>query len=234
MTVGERCRSAREKAKLSQQGLADAVTRLGFKIGQSAIGNLEAGKTKDPRFVHELAQALGVTAEWLRYGRSAGEEGSDGKPRRQSSPSQVVVADVVLPSLHSMPKDVPVYGTASGGSGIVQLKGEAIDYVRRPPSLAGRTDVFALYIEDVSMVPAFAPGDLVFVEKRRPRVGDHAIIEYQDGPAGELRCLIKKFAGVTATTVRLEQYNPAKMIEVKAASVVRMQRVMTMADLFGV
>ena len=117
---------------------------------------------------------------------------------------------------------------------MVTMKGEAIDYVRRPPAIVGRADVFALFIEDVSMVPAFAPGDLVFVERRRPRIGDHCIVEYQEDAKSELRVIIKRLAAVTAKGVRLEQYNPAKTLEVRSEFVVRMQRVMTMAVLFVV
>jgi len=226
MSVGERCRSARTKAKMSQAALAKAVTRLGFQIGQSAIGNLESGKTQNPLFLHELAQALNVSTEWLRYGTNLALE-----KVTQPAPK---VASVAVPTIESMSRDVPVLGTASGGNGMVLMKGDAIDYVRRPPSLAGRSDVFALYIEDVSMVPAFNPGDLVFVERRRPRVGDHCIIEYQNDAKDELRVIIKKLAGLTSSAYRFEQYNPHKILEIKTEAIVRMQRVMTMADLFGV
>lgn len=227
MSVGERCKTARKQLNLSQQDLADAVSRLGFKIGQSAIGNLESGKTKNPLFLHELAQALNVSTEWLRYGTDAA--------KLQKTNSQMKFASVVIPTIESMSRDIPVLGTASGGNGQVLMRGgDAIDYVRRPPSLAGRTDVFALYIEDVSMVPAFNPGDLVFIERRRPRVGDHCIVEYQNDAKDELRCIIKKLAGLTSTSFKFEQYNPNKIIEIKTHAITRMQRVMTMADLFVV
>lgn len=226
MSVGERCKTARKQLNLSQQDLADAVSRLGFKIGQSAIGNLESGKTKNPLFLHELAQALNVSTEWLRYGTDVG------KSQKKDALSKF--APVVIPTIESMSRDIPVLGTASGGNGQVLMRGEAIDYVRRPPSLAGRTDVFALFIEDVSMVPAFNPGDLVFVERRRPRVGDHCIIEYQTDAKEELRCIIKKLAGLTSSSFKFEQYNPSKILEIKTQLITRMQRVMTMADLFGV
>lgn len=224
MSVGERCKTARKELKMSQQELADAVSRLGFKIGQSAIGNLESGKTKTPLFLHELAQALNVSTEWLRYGTG------DGKSQKVAVQSKV--ASIVVPTIESMARDIPVLGTASGGNGQVLMRGDAIDYVRRPPSLAGRTDVFALYIEDVSMVPAFNLGDLVFVERRRPRVGDHCIVEYQSDAKNELRCIIKKLAGVTPTSFKFEQYNPHKILEIKTQAITKMQRVMTMSDLF--
>lgn len=211
---------------MSQYELADAISHLGFKIGQSAIGNLESGKTQTPRFLHELSLALNVSTEWLRYGTNTkvAQEGAH-KP-------EVRAAAVSIPTIDSMPRDLPVLGTVSGGNGQVQMRGEAIDFVRRPPSLTGRADIFGLYVEDVSMVPAFHPGDLVIVERRRPRIGDHCIVEFQDDAKSEQRAIIKKLAAQTGTTIRLEQYNPPKVIEIKSHAVIRIQRVMTVADLF--
>lgn len=228
MSIADRCREARKAKKISQQELADAITRLGFKIGQSTIGNLEAGKVQAPRFLHELAQALGVTTEWLRSGKEYGTAQPD------NIVSSMPFAPVVIPHLESMPRDLPVLGKAQGGNGMVVMSGDAIDYVRRPPSLVGRTDVFALFVEEMSMAPAFTPGDLIFVERRRPRVGDHAVIEFRESPKEEVRVIIKRLAAVTGSSLRLEQYNPHKILEIKAASVIRIQRVMTMADLFVV
>lgn len=226
MSIGERCKQAREKLGMSQEKLASIIKKGGFKIAQSTINNLEAGDVKRPRYVPELAKALGVSTEWLLYG-------TEPKVAQETvTPSALRVAPISVPTLDSMPRDVPVLGTATGGNGQVVMRGEAIDYVRRPPSLNGRTDIFALYVEDVSMQPAFNPGDLVLVEKRRPRVGDHAIIEFQDGPRDEVRVIIKRLSAVTGTVLKLEQYNPAKVIEVKMQNVITMQRVMTLADLF--
>lgn len=226
MSIDERVKTARAKLKMSQAQLAAAITRLGVKTGQSTIGNLEAGKIQKPRFLPELAEALGVTVEWLRHGTETK------LAQVPVGARSVRIADVVVPTVDSMPRDVPVLGTATGGNGQVLMRGEAIDYVRRPPSLAGRNDVFALYVEDVSMSPAFNPGDLVFIEKRRPRVGDHAVVEYQDAAHEDVKVIIKRLAAVTATAMKFEQYNPQKIIEIKTQAIVRVQRVMTMADLF--
>lgn len=133
-----------------------------------------------------------------------------------------------------MPKDLPVLGTVSGGSGGVLMANEAIDYARRHPALNGRTDVFGLYVEDVSVSPAFNPGDLVLVEGKPPRGGDHVVVEYKEGPHDEPKAILKKLKAVTPTIVRLEQYNPPKVIEIKRVHIIRMRRVLTMMDLFGV
>ncbi len=133
-----------------------------------------------------------------------------------------------------MPKDLPVLGTVSGGSGGVIMANEAIDYARRHPALTGRADVFGLYVEGVSVSPAFNPGDLVLVEGKPPRVGDHVVVEYRDEPHGEIKVILKKLKASTPTIIKLEQYNPPLTIDIKRIHVIRMRRTLTMMDLFGV
>lgn len=144
-----------------------------------------------------------------------------------------VDANVTAPLRSEMPRDVPVLGTVSGGRGGLQMNGDAVDWVRRPPRLIGRTDVFGVYVEDLSMVPAFKPGALVIVEKARPPApGDDVVVEIMEG--GEQRALIKNLVLSNHKVVRLQQYNPPKEIEIDRSQIVRMFRVMPLADLLGV
>lgn len=248
--IGDRVRGERETKRLSQQQLADAVTREGFTIGQSGIGNIESGRTKHPKCISELATVLGVAVPWLRTGKGEktppsgqqtahyrnGGADTESYPRDSGVKSTQRLLDHQknIPLRSEMPKDLPVLGTVSGGSGGVFMANEAIDYARRHPALNGRTDVFGLYVEDVSVSPAFNPGDLVLVEGKPPRGGDHVVVEYKDGPHDEPKAILKKLKAMTPSVVRLEQYNPPKVIEIKRAHIIRMRRVLTMMDLFGV
>jgi phage repressor protein C with HTH and peptisase S24 domain len=145
----------------------------------------------------------------------------------------ILDANITPPLRSEMPRNVPVLGTVSGGRGGLQMNGDAVDWVRRPPRLEGRTDVFGVYVEDLSMVPAFKPGALVIVEKARPPApGDDVVIEIMDG--GEQRALIKNLVFSNHKIVRLQQYNPAKEIEIDRLQIVRMFRVMPLSDLLGV
>nr|AAD50896.1 434-GCN4-linker [Cloning vector pLS3] len=62
--------SSRVKSKRIQLGLNQA--ELAQKVGttQQSIEQLENGKTKRPRFLPELASALGVSVDWLLNGTS--------------------------------------------------------------------------------------------------------------------------------------------------------------------
>lgn len=70
--VGNRVRATREarKPKMSQQDLAVAVG-----VTTLAIGNIENGKTLDPKVstMQSIAEVLGVSLEWLLNGDRAEE-----------------------------------------------------------------------------------------------------------------------------------------------------------------
>lgn len=63
---GERIRSAREKAGLSQEQLAAKIQLAGHALTQKAVSRIENGERIVPDFeVPLFASALGVSALWL-------------------------------------------------------------------------------------------------------------------------------------------------------------------------
>ena len=62
-TIAERIKQIRTDRGMTQGQLADAVG-----VSQSSIGNIESGVRKRPRELLSIAQALGVSAEWLESG----------------------------------------------------------------------------------------------------------------------------------------------------------------------
>ncbi len=137
------------------------------------------------------------------------------------------------------PRDIPVYGTAVGGSkGDFLLNGQAVDYVRRPPGLAGARGVFALFVQGSSMSPRYNEGDLVYVHPGRPTPAHSYVIvelkplESDDGeaPPAYLKMLIKR----TATKLILAQHNPSlDDIEIPLDEVGHVYHVMELAELLG-
>lgn len=152
-----------------------------------------------------------------------------------NDPQPALASTVTVPSRLEMPRDIPILGTVSGGPGGLQMNGDAVDWARRPPRLIGRTDVFGLYVEDQSMVPAHRPGALVLVERARPPApGDDVVIELLPAnPREERRALIKRLVSINAKMVKVEQYNPSLVLEFPRKQVVSILRVMTVADLLG-
>ncbi|TXE41401.1 helix-turn-helix domain-containing protein [Serratia marcescens] len=74
MSIGVRVKHRRDSLGLTQGQLAE-------KIGtsQQAIEQLEAGKTKRPRYLPELAKALEVTIDWLLDGKDTAYRGDNFK-----------------------------------------------------------------------------------------------------------------------------------------------------------
>lgn len=60
--LGERVKQAREAAGLTQSQLATAI---GSEGKQSAIAEIEAGRVRRPKRLHEIAKATNTTVEWL-------------------------------------------------------------------------------------------------------------------------------------------------------------------------
>jgi len=63
MDIAQRLTNSREAAKLSQEELAKLVG-----LTQQAIDSIEQGKTRQPRKLKEIADALNVTPQWLQFG----------------------------------------------------------------------------------------------------------------------------------------------------------------------
>lgn len=221
-------REIRELRKMSQAKLA----RLAG-TSQPQIDRLEKGLRKlDTVWMDRLAGALGVTAADLL---------ANGSEKPASTPSllqpNVTRAAAEPPDFYRLPKDVPVYGAAECGDGVFQMdEGQAIDWVRRPPGIAGNRSVFGIYLSGSSMEPALMSGDLVYLDPNRPaQTGRFIVLELRpkkagDAPAAMLKVLVKR----TSEYYELRQLNPDKTFRVKASDVLRTFRVLTNAELLGV
>lgn len=123
------------------------------------------------------------------------------------------------------PRDVPVLGTAmaadysyddDGRTVLVERMEigltDVIQYAPRSPSMTSNRQFYAVYVNGSSMEPKFDPGDLIYVDPRRPpAIGDYVVVQLRDGNghdgADQVVCamvkrLVKKSpAGVTCTTI---------------------------------
>lgn len=116
----------------------------------------------------------------------------------------------------SMEAPVPVYGRAVGGAeGEYEFNGQILDWVARPPSLAGVKDAYAVFVDGESMVPAYKPGQTAWVHPTRPaRRGDDVVVQLHGSDEHAIpRGYIKEFVGYTPTKLVLQQHNPSKKIE---------------------
>ena len=141
------------------------------------------------------------------------------------------------PATPSMPLDVPVYGTAIGGSdGDFEMTGEVIDRVRRPAGLMNARNAFALYVVGSSMAPRFDEGDLIVVHPGRPPVaGCDVVVELQDKDEfGHHKALLRIYRGKTPSLVLLAQLEPVGDVEIPLEQVKQIHRVLRTNELLGI
>ena len=193
-----------------------------------------------------LADTLATSADWL-LGYT--DDPTPPPHRAPAAQQEVREASLGYRAPATMPKDVPVYGTTAGGlfhapDGDMEIStihsGETIDWLRRPPSLAGRKDIFALFVENDSMSPRFEPGDAVYVDPKRPPAPmDYVIVQLVNGNGHDggdhcIGSLIKRLVRRTAQAVVVEQFNPQIQLTIDRANIRAVMRVIPNNELFGI
>lgn len=153
-------------------------------------------------------------------------------------PGNVGPEALPVPRANSMPIDVPVFGVAVGGNGDgdFSLNGDVVDRVRRPPGLVGNRNAFAVYVRGDSMEPRHYQGDLLYVDPGRPaRSGDDVLVELKPARPGEPGpAYIKQLAVQTPLRVILRQFNPPEEITIKGDRILRVSKILKLADLLGI
>lgn len=193
MPIGERITEARERAGIKK---ADLARSLGIKPVN--VTQWENGTTRpDIERLPDIARQLNVTVEWLL----------NDKINLESA----VYVPQDGPRFVPRTKDFPIMGSAEAGNGWFTVDtGAPIDFVNRPIGLANRRDAYGLYVQGVSMQPVYDPGDLVYVDpKRPPPVGRDCIIQLkQTEPGGEMRFLLKRLVKRAGHKWTFRQFNP--------------------------
>lgn len=240
-------RHFRTKAGLSQQALANAAG-----TSQPQIKRLEAGeRTLSKKWAEQLAPHLGVTAETLMFPPAAlDSEADDGAVPGSSDAapglSFVPEPNAILPDAPSPvdtttfkgPRNVPVYGTGSGGNGgDFSFNGQLIDHAPRPPGIANRKDVYVVYLVGDSISPAYEDGTPIYADPhRRPQPRDYVVVELRgerDGEPGP--AFVKRLVARGNGKLKLEQHNPSGPLDpIDESEVVRVHRVIPWLELIGV
>lgn len=205
------------------------LEQVGSAIGsdKTQISKLEKGDRK-------------LSVQWLErlasfYGVSPGDllKQPDAPP---PAPNVDLSTAVDVPRVVSMPLDLPVYGVAIGGpDGDFSLNGEIVDRVRRPPGLMGNSKAFAVFVRGESMEPRHYQGDLLYVDPVRPaRAGDDVLVEMKPArPAEPGAAFIKQLVSYTPVRLVIRQFNPAKDITLQTDKVLRVYKILKLADLLG-
>lgn len=233
-------------------GLKDDPWEKASDVGEGTLRRFRTGPTRSLRSETYEKLATGATkltgqnftAAQLRGDAPLEHSPATVLPESDSEPppSNIALAPEApgVPVRQDMPKDVPVYGTVAGGeTGNLfdfELNGQIVDYVRRPPRLIGRTDVFAAYLRGDSVSPWREPGQLVYFERAKaPRVMDYVLVELKAPDGDGVRpVLVKRLLGVTPTKIRLRQYNPPKDFDIERRRVLQIVRALDWDEMLGV
>lgn len=158
---------------------------------------------------------------------------------KRQADDAVPFSPVPVPQPHEMIRGgLRVFGTAACHStdfnGGFELNGEVVDRVAMPPALAQVPDAYGLYASGTSMEPRYHPGELVYVHPRRPaRVGDYVVVQLRpDSDGGPPIAMIKRLISDSSNRLVLEQFNPAKRIEIPREQVLSVHRILTGDELF--
>ena len=201
-TVGDRVRERRRVLGLSQPQLAKKVGGITYQ----AIQQLEAGGGS--RHLVGIARALGVTAEWLQDG--VGPSPSKAAPLRPGSTDKLKVLGMA----------------ECGADGWSLWNGDVIDLIDRPASLVGVPNAYAVYVVGESMAPRYHPGEVVHIHPGRPvDVGAYVLVQRRGKQGEPPLAVIKRLAKRTASKITLEQFNPPRTFDIKAADIVSVHRV---------
>lgn len=162
------------------------------------------------------------------------------RPETVAPGVEISSAMAPMPYRNTMPRDVPVLGTARGanGEGAFDLNqtGGVVDRVLRGPGIAHSVGVFAIYVEGESMEPRHRPGELRYCDPNRPcRIGDDVVIVLDPAEPGRPpQAFLKELARRTASEIVTRQSNPEKEVRFPAERVRQLIRVLTLNEVMGV
>lgn len=103
---------------------------------------------------------------------------------------------------------LPVYAATQGGPGHMIVTFEAVDYKSAPEEVMRAKGAHGVLVVGDSMVPAYWPGDIVWVMPYKPLQRDKDYVLYHGRPSGEAECMIKRVIGFSDRELRLRQWNP--------------------------
>lgn len=132
--------------------------------------------------------------------------------------------------------DIAVRGIAVGGDDDeFYFNGEVIEYVRRPPGLARKKNVFAVHVTGDSMFPRYEAGDLIYAQHAPPVAGEDVLVELRNPEDENMagKSFVKTLVRRSASRIICRQFNPDKEIEFDTDEVRELYKVFRNRELFG-
>ncbi|GGE76164.1 LexA family transcriptional regulator [Shewanella algae] len=165
MDISERIKKRRIQLGLTQVQVAERAM-----TSQTALQKIEAGVTKNPRNIEQLAEALQTTPEFLRFGIG-----------------QIDNATVVAAAGNYLPLISMVQ--AGAWTEIKEVSPFDVELYPCPIKCSARS--FIVKVEGESMLPDFKPGDLLYVDPEiQPDSGSYVVARLDDDNQATFKQLI--------------------------------------------
>ena len=209
------------------------------------IRDIRRGRRPGAERLAKLADVLETTPDYL-LGRSE-------EPDATATNARIVSLDSVQPvNSRSLSKDLPIYGTALGSDLVFEEPGGSevaieqttvdmagpIDFIRRPPGLAGNRQAYGVIVSGESMFPRFQNGETLLVDPRRPpSIGNDVVVQLRSPESGNdrvVKVIVKTLKRRTAHYLELEQYNPALSFKVPMEQVAAIHRIAPWGEMMSV
>jgi phage repressor protein C with HTH and peptisase S24 domain len=219
-TLAKRLADAMGRARLNQPGLARAASTDDQPVTQQTVHNLVSGQTTHSKHLPALADALGVSLEWLTRG-----DLKAGTGQVAVSGGEAQMSVIRNPAAASR---LRVLGMAEcGPDGWSLWNGDVIDTVPTPTGLAGAPGAYAVYAVGSSMEPRYYQGELIFIHPGKPvTAGSFVLVQIRPDHEGDTpRAVVKRLVKRTASKTVLEQFNPAKKFDIRNDDIVSLHRV---------
>lgn len=175
-------------AEFLRLSVAEVAGNLGV-----ALGKADAGPAIDSETPADARATMPSTAALQSFGNSPLEP-----------PSRFATLSA---------RDLPIYGAAEGGNGVMILDNDPIEYADRPPNLQGVRGAYGVYIVNESMAPAYEQGDKVHVHPGRPLKPGRDALFIAETDDGTRHATVKRLVKVTDKAWRVQQFNPPKVFD---------------------
>jgi phage repressor protein C with HTH and peptisase S24 domain len=211
-TLGERVKEERRAKGWSQAELARRVTKAGYSITQGGIAQIERRGDTEPKSIVQLAQALGLSVNWLQSTRGERTAGVIDDDQLSMLPAGRRGRASAASSAPPGPRQqLQVFASAQGGSeGAMTLSNEPVSWLPRDARLEGVPDAYGCFVSGDSMEPAYERGNILLVNpSAQPQPGDDVVFMKEDKD-GTRYVLIKRLVRRNESSWTVKQYNPAK------------------------
>lgn len=220
-------------------GLSPNAWSVRANVSRNVFADIRRRGSANHSTIEKLIDAVGLT--WAEFDAGVVQKEKEPASAAERAPRLAFQGN-------DRPRDVPVLGTAECGTidlhsdnTLVQVEtmelhvDDVVDHVRRPIALDNRRDAYAIYFHGNSMAPRYEPGEIAYVDPKRPpgRL-DYVVVQLRrpDGEGERIyRVLAKRLVRRTAEFYELEQFNPPLLFRVPVKDVAHCHRIFEWSEL---